>query len=68
MATIEEITARLKGLAPTSLETVRALVESLMEKDARAAAWSFDFLGNLREAAHSGTLRESKWRTPRAPA
>jgi hypothetical protein len=54
MTTLEEITTLLKDLSPASLETVRALVESLREKDARVAAWSFDFLEKFDEATRAG--------------
>jgi len=54
MTTIEEITALLKDLSPDSLETVRALIESLREKDARAVKWSFDFLEHFAEATRAG--------------
>ena len=54
MAVLEEIIALLKDLSPASLETVRALVESLREKDARASAWAFDFIENFGEASHAG--------------
>jgi hypothetical protein len=53
MATIDEITALLRGLSAEHLERVRAFVESL-RRDARAAAWSFDFLQHFSEATHSG--------------
>jgi hypothetical protein len=59
MASIEEISAQLQGLSPRALEEVRALVEHLRGKEARAAAsakldpgqgaaWSFDFLESFR--------------------
>jgi hypothetical protein len=53
MATIDEITALLRGLSAENLERVRAFVE-LLRGDARAAAWSFDFLQHFSEATHSG--------------
>ena len=54
MATLEEITAQLKGLSPASLEQVLALVESLKEKEARASAWSFSFVDHFNDATRAG--------------
>jgi len=66
MTTIEEIAARLAGLSPRGLEEVRAFVELVHRKEAgvvdpatysgvSSAAWSFDFLENLREATLSAS-------------
>lgn len=54
MATLEEIIALLKTLSPASLDAVRAFAESLKQQEARANAWSFDFLAHFNEASFSG--------------
>jgi hypothetical protein len=54
MATLEEITTRLKGLSPENLEQVRGFIESLKRNQKSTAAWSFDLLENFQEATHAG--------------
>ncbi len=54
MATIEEITALLKGLSPESLDQILALAESLKDKENESLAWSFDFLNNFNETTRTG--------------
>ncbi len=57
MATVEDVTILLHGLSPKELDEVRTFVEFLRRKepDVSATAWSFDFVGNYRDATISAT-------------
>jgi hypothetical protein len=54
MGIIEEIVGLLKTLSPENLVLARAYIESLRQQQARASAWTFDFLEKFPDATHAG--------------